>query len=354
MPLPGRVSSARQEAPGRRSAAPPGVGWLLALLPGLLALGAGLASAHPLAPALLELREAPGGRVELRFKTSALTPPGVRLEPVLPERCREAGEPSFALEGASAVVRRTLECGDGGLAGARFGVAGLADAGVGALVRVELSDGRRLQRVLRADEAVWRVPRRQGPGDVARGYLRFGVEHILTGADHLLFVFGLLLLVGWGRRLLFTVTAFTLGHSVTLCAAALGLVRIPQGPVEVLIAASIFVLAVELARGGEAPPSAIHRRPWLMSFSFGLLHGLGFAGALAEVGLPQEEIPLALLSFNLGIEFGQIAFLASVLVAALPILGASHRIPAWLARAPVYAMGSLAAFWCIDRAASLF
>jgi len=324
---------------------------LLLLVSSLFAFAA---SAHPLAPALLELREGPQGRVEVRFKTSALTPPGVRLEPVLPERCREVGERRVGLEGASAVVRFTVHCGEPGLTGARVGVSGLAEGGVSALVRVELADGRALRRVLRADEPAWQIPPRQGPGAVVRGYLRFGVEHILTGPDHLLFVFGLLLLVGVGRSLLVTVTAFTLGHSVTLCAAALGLVRIPQGPVEVLIASSIFVLAVELARGDEGPVSPLRRRPWVMSFSFGLLHGLGFAGALAEVGLPAEEIPLALLSFNLGIELGQIAFLASVLALGLPAYGVLHRLPGWVGRIPVYAMGSLAAFWCIDRAAALF
>ena len=348
------MNAARRTPPGRRSAGPRSPCRRLALLPVLLAVGGGPASAHPLAPVLLELREHPGGRVEMRFKTSTLSPPGVRLEPVLPEGCRESGEPLLEVEGTGAVVRGTFDCGGRELAGARVGVAGLAEAGVGALIRVELADGRRLQRVLRADEPDWRIPRRQGPADVVGSYLRFGVEHILTGPDHLLFVFGLLLLVGRGRRLLFTVTAFTAGHSVTLCAAALGLVRIPAGPVEVLIAASLFVLAVELAREGGAAPGRLRRRPWVMSFSFGLLHGLGFAGALAEVGLPQEEIPLALFSFNLGIEFGQVAFLGAVLAAGLPLLAAARRLPAWVARIPVYAMGSLAAFWCIDRAASLF
>ncbi len=356
VPVPGRVKALARRAPERRTGSPRG--WrgrgLVALLPGLCALGPLAATAHPLAPALLELREAPGGRMELRLKTSSLMAPGVRLEPVLPARCREADEPVFEIEGASAVVRRVLDCGEEGLSGVPVGVAGLAEAGVSALVRVELADGRRLQRVLRPDDPQWRIPPRQGPGDVARGYLRLGVGHILTGPDHLLFVFGLLLLVGWSRLLLHTVTAFTLGHSATLCAAALGLVRISQGPVEVLIAASIFVLAVELARGANGPPGALRQRPWTMSFSFGLLHGLGFAGALAEVGLPQEEIPLALLSFNVGIEIGQIAFLAAVLAAGLPLLRAAPRLPGWVERVPVYGMGSLAAFWCIDRTAALF
>jgi hydrogenase/urease accessory protein HupE len=181
------------------------------------------------------------------------------------------------------------------------------------------------------------------------------VLHIATGFDHLLFVFGLVLLAGGVRRLLWTVTAFTAGHSVTLSLAALGVVRFPTAPIEVAIAVTILVLALELARGADpSQESLLRRRPWAVAFAFGLLHGFGFAGALAGIGLPQEEIPVALFSFNVGIELGQIAFVAVVLALRRILAPALSGAPDWLARAPVTAMGALAVYWCLDRVAGLF
>ena len=196
----------------------------------------------------------------------------------------------------------------------------------GAVVRVVFADGRVAEGIIARDRPTFVVPDAPRPWDILAAYVRLGVGHILAGPDHLLFVFGLVLLAGATRRLLATVTAFTLGHSVTLTAAALGLVAVPVDPIEVAIAASVFVLAVELARDpGRA--SAIRRRPWVMAFAFGLLHGFGFAGALAEAGLPGDEIPLALLGFNLGIEAGQVAFVACVLAAGAALWPLAHRAP---------------------------
>ena len=180
-------------------------------------------------------------------------------------------------------------------------------------------------------------------------YLTIGFEHILSGADHLLFVFGLFLLCSGIAPLAKTVTAFTVGHSITLSLAALGYARFPSGPIEVLIAATVLALAVDLARD-EARPTWMRRFPWPMALVFGLLHGLGFAGALREVGLPDGEIPMALFSFNVGIEIGQLTFVAALL-ALTPLV---RRIPIPLPRrVAVYAMGSLAAFWMIERGAAL-
>jgi hydrogenase/urease accessory protein HupE len=178
-----------------------------------------------------------------------------------------------------------------------------------------------------------------------------GIGHLLTGWDHLAFVLGLVLLVGDWRRLLGTVTSFTLGHSLTLSLAALGFVRLPAGPIEAAIALSILILAVELAHRDR--PSLLGRRPWLMAASFGLLHGLGFAGALAQVGLPVREIPLALLSFNVGIELGQIAFILAVLGLSFALSPLLRRLPAWTTAVPTYCIGSLAAFWLFQRLAAL-
>ena len=224
----------------------------------------------------------------------------------------------------------------------------LGPAKIDTLVRIELADGRQIQRVLRRSEPSMIVPERATRFGVFRDYLAIGFEHILGGADHLLFVFGLFLLCSGFVPLAKTVTAFTVGHSITLSLAALGYAQLPSGPIEVLIAASVLALAVDLARD-EDRPTWMRRFPWPMALVFGLLHGLGFAGALREVGLPDGEIPMALFSFNVGIELGQLAFVAVLLVLA-PLV---RRIPIPLPRrAAVYAMGSLAAFWMIERGAA--
>jgi hydrogenase/urease accessory protein HupE len=185
-----------------------------------------------------------------------------------------------------------------------------------------------------------------------RTYVRLGVEHILFGIDHLLFVLCLLLLVRDIRRLLGTITAFTLAHSITLAAATLGFVRVSATPVEATIALSIVFLASELVRG-EAGRSAVTRSyPWLVAFSFGLLHGLGFAGALAEIGLPQGEIPLALFAFNVGVELGQLAFITAVLLLARLVRVVPLRLPAWAPDTAGYAIGAMASFWVFSRLAA--
>jgi hydrogenase/urease accessory protein HupE len=207
---------------------------------------------------------------------------------------------------------------------------------------------------LRGRDAEIEIPERQAKGQVLTDYFRLGFEHILTGPDHLAFVLGLMLLVAGRRRLIQTITAFTLGHSVTLSLAALGLTRVAPGPVEFAIALSVLMLALEVARPVSDPPGAMRRRPWLVASTFGLLHGMGFAGALTQVGLPGEEIPLALFSFNIGIEFGQIVFVLGVLLAARLARGLVDRLPPWRSRGVAYAIGSMATFWCLERASELF
>ena len=195
------------------------------------------------------------------------------------------------------------------------------------------------------------VPAEVTQANLAVDYSWLGAEHIWAGPDHLLFVMGLLLLVGWNRRLIYTVTAFTLGHSLTLALITLNAFPYPVALVEFLIAVSIFVLAVELSRPCGA--GRLWRRPWWLAGSFGLLHGMGFAGALAETGLPQSHVPLALLFFNMGIELGQLAFIAA-LVAAVAV---GQRLPGiqfarWRSF-PVLVLGVLSAMWCIERGVAL-
>jgi len=323
---------------------------LLAAL--LVAVAPAAAPAHRLAPALLELFERDAGRVEVRFKLPLELPSGSQLVPELPPGCVEESPPEAAPEGTGVVLHWFARCGETGLVGSQIALRGLASSGSNALLRVELADGRSFRTVLHAGAPVFSIPERESRLDVVRSYARLGIEHILTGVDHLLFVFGLVLLVHGGRALLATVTAFTLGHSVTLSLAALGFVHFPSAWIEVLIAGTILWLAAELALPPRDPPGWMRRAPWGMAGGFGLLHGLGFAGALAEVGLPDTEIPLALLAFNLGIEIGQLAFVALVLAAGWMLRRPLATAPLWLARAPVTAMGALAAYWCLERGAA--
>ena len=315
------------------------------------------ATAHRLAPSLLELREGAPGEFEVRFKTPRLRPAGVELQPVLPPHCQPTTSSGTEGDEVSVTLVWTEDCGARGLVGHTLQVAGLAASRTDALVRVELADGRHVRAVLSGGKTEFVVPERESAWDVFRSYVALGFEHILSGFDHLLFVLGLVLLVSGARALVTTITCFTLGHSITLSLAVLGFVNFPSGLVEVAIAASLVFLAAELTRDRDAPPTAMRRWPWGMSLLFGLLHGFGFAGALAEVGLPPGEIPLALLAFNVGIELGQLLFVAVVLA----VVGLAGRLlpeglrslPAGLSRVPAYGIGCLAAYWCFERVAGL-
>ena len=309
------------------------------------------AIAHPLAPALLQLRETTDGTVEVSWKTSVLQVRGSRVTPVLPTHCVPVGAPSVVEEGEGVTQSWQIDCGERGLIGSEVGVDGLGRGRNDAILRVALADGRTFTEVLRTDRDRFSIPETGRPSNVLTGYIGLGFDHILSGLDHLLFVFGLLLLATSTRLLIETITAFTVGHSITLSLAALGLANVPSGPVEVLIAFSIFVLAVELARGPAASPTLLRRFPWLMAFLFGLLHGLGFAGALREIGLPPNDIPLSLFSFNVGIELGQIAFVLVLLVAGALLRRIGTPLPAWSPRVAVYGIGCLSAYWVLDRLA---
>jgi len=322
---------------------------LLAVL--VLGMAAGL-RAHPLAPCVLEMRELGDSRVEVGWKTPLVRPRGADLEPVLPARCRALGPRAVSEEGGGMWTRWTVSCGADGLVGERIGIAGPGSLALGALVRVTLRDGRLVRGVLSPGQPALTIPARPRVLDVTGDYVRLGVGHILGGPDHLLFVFGLVLLAGTVRRLLATVSAFTVGHSVTLTLAALGIVDVPSRLIEVAIAASVLALAVELARRPVAP-TLMRRWPWMMAAVFGLLHGLGFAGALREAGLPDGEIPLALFSFNAGIELGQVFFVLGVLGLKRVARQLPVRIPEWVRWVPVYGMGSLAGYWWLERALAL-
>ena len=310
-----------------------------------------MVSGHIFAPSLLELTEQEAGQINVRWKQPTAQVSGGVLKPLLPPECRMLNEPSWSTEGTGTVAAWSADC-TNGLVGQPIAVEGIARSRADVLLRIQLVDGRTVVQVLTADASTYTVPQGDTVLDVMVSYGQLGVEHILSGFDHLLFVLALILLIRSVRLLIWTITAFTLGHSVTLALAVLGFVQVPQQPVEWFIALSIFFLAVELVRVENKSPSLLQRRPWMVPGLFGLLHGLGFAGALSEIGLPADDIPLALFSFNLGIELGQLAFVGGVLIVlyALSVIPLRWPVAAFSPiRIPAYAIGSLAAFWCIER-----
>jgi hypothetical protein len=237
----------------------------------------------------------------------------------------------------------------GGLAGQTLGIEGLAGGVTDVIVRVERQDGTSQVERLLPQDPQFIVQGPTGTAQVAWSYLVLGVEHILGGVDHLLFVLVLLLIVRGGRRIVATITAFTLAHSLTLVAATLGWVRVPGPPVEAMIALSIVFVAAEVVHGLRGRPGLTARAPWVVAFSFGLLHGFGFAGALAEVGLPQTAIPVALLMFNVGVEVGQLLFVAGMLGLRAVAMRALPPLPKAVLNVPPYAIGAVAMFWVIER-----
>jgi len=295
-----------------------------------------MAQAHPLAPALLELRELSNFEFEVRWKTSLFIPPAANVRPELPPHCETVVAPVNSRDNASITTTHTVNCGERGLVGATLRVLGLEESRTDTLVRVVWQDGRRLRSVLNGTNAAFVVPESEQAIFVFADYFVLGFEHILAGFDHLLFVLGLVLLVAGRRSLLVTVTAFTLGHSITLSLAVLGFVEFPSRLVEFAIAFSIFLLAVELSRSADRGKTVLGRRPWSMACCFGLLHGFGFAGALTEVGLPADEIPLALFSFNVGIELGQLLFVCCVAALQLGLANWLRGAPKPLELLPAY------------------
>jgi hypothetical protein len=315
-----------------------------------LALSSSVAHAHPLAPSALRLVEAEDGLVTLRFRTPMARPVGTSIEPVIPDACAEVGQRRVALAPPSAVESTVrLRC-EGGIVGKTFGARGLAASGTDVLWEARRADGSVASGLLHAGSAHFEVPARARPSAVLADYLRLGVEHFATGTDHVLFVLALLFVLARRRALFIAITAFTIGHSVSLALAALDVVRLPQGPVEVAIAASILVLALELgAPRSDETQRPIERHPALIPGAFGLLHGRGFAGVLLDAGLPVTAIPHALLGFNVGIELAQLALVAvALLVVALarrisvPRLASARSIAS-------YAIGSVAAMWILER-----
>ena len=322
--------------------------WLGLLLLGLLALPA---IADVFRPAYLQLKQLDAENYQVLWKVPALDEQTtLKVRPVFPEQTRETSSRSSSFAGGALVQRWTIHL-PGGLEGRPIVFSGLSALGLDVLVRAERMDGsEQLLRILPVDpQFVLKPP--QGPLEVVYAYTLIGFEHILSGLDHLLFVFALILVVRSPRQLVLAVTAFTVAHSITLALATLDVIHVPGPPVEAIIALSIVFVAQEVMQRQRGHAGLASRKPWLVAFAFGLLHGLGFAGALAEVGLPHNAIPLALLFFNVGVELGQLAFIAAVLAvtALLRRLWRGAVEPGWAIPLQAYLIGGVASFWLIER-----
>ena len=310
-------------------------------------------AAHEVRPAYLQLHQTTAECYDVMWKVPGRGEDlrlGIYVE--LPRNCVSVSQPRGAFGDNSFTEEWSVNC-EGGLTNNTVRINGLSATMTDVLVRIERLDGTtQVTRLTPADPS-FLVEATAKTSQVARTYLLLGVEHILTGWDHLLYILAMLLLVKGWRRVLLTISAFTATHSLTLTAAALGWVNVPQRPVEACIALSILFVASEIVRSRNGNSGLTERWPWAISFTFGLLHGFGFAGALAEVGLPQKAIPVALLFFNLGVEVGQLIFITGIFFVSYGALKVVRRIriphPTWSWRLAPYTIGAVAAFWFIQR-----
>jgi len=329
------------------------VRWLRTLLLAVMGLVPFASFAHEARPAYLEIKETAPGQFSILWRTPVLA--GMRLPLVLqmPAGVRNVKAPAVEELADSLVERRWIDAGPNGLAGKRFEIAGLQLTITDALVRVELLDGRTMQTIARPSQPWVEIVAAQSRWEVVGTYVVEGIRHILFGADHLLFVLGLLLIVANGWMLVKTVTAFTVAHSITLAVATLGYASAPALPLNAAIALSILFLGPEIVRVWRGETSFTIRHPWVVAFAFGLLHGFGFASAMTGAGLPRQDLPLALLSFNVGVEVGQLGFVALILAMGRSFRVLEVRWSRWAQALPGYAVGTLGAFWTIQRVASM-
>ncbi len=327
-------------------------GWqcLWVLLASCIALSA---HADVFRPAYLELREVGNDRYDVLWKVPAQGDMRLAVQVHFPAGTIQVTPPQGLFVG-TAFVERWQVTRPGGFIGELISIEGIAGGVTDVIARVERQDGTSQMERLLPQSPQFAIKAATGAGEVARSYLVLGIEHILGGIDHLLFVLALLLIVRGGKRILITITAFTAAHSITLVAATMGWAHVPAPPVEAMIALSIVFVAAEVVHGLRGKPGLTARAPWVVAFSFGLLHGFGFAGALAEVGLPQTAIPVALLMFNVGVEVGQLLFVAAALALGALIVRLPVPRPAWTAYLVPYAIGSVAMFWVVERVGAFF
>ena len=322
--------------------------WLRSIFLAVAILWSFEAGAHEVRPGYLHVKQVDTETYDVLWRVPARGELRMSLYARLPESCRTRGEVRAWQQGGAFIERWVSDCPDG-LTGQEIRIDGLSATMTDVLARYERMDGTVQVERLTPSSYSFTVTDSDSWQQVARAYTALGVEHILLGVDHLLFVLALLMIVANWRKLIATVTAFTAAHSMTLAAATLGWVHVPQSPVEAVIALSILFVAVEIVHWRQGRPGITRQKPWLVAFTFGLLHGFGFAGALTEIGLPEHAIPLALLFFNVGVEAGQLLFISAVFLVWSILQKFSW--PAWAWRIPVYGIGGMAAFWTIERIA---
>lgn len=320
-----------------------GCGWMLATP----------ASAHELRPAYLELRELSNGTWDVLWKVPGRGDLRLALYVRFPNACRAIQEPLVYASGDAFIERWKVTC-PNGLVGQTLAIDGLSTTMTDVLVRIHWADGSTETARLDSAETSFVVAGAPSWLQLTWTYTMMGIEHILLGIDHLLFVLGLLLIVQNGWSLFKTITAFTVAHSITLALAVLGIVNVPSGPVDAAIALSIVFLGAEIVHIRRGRAGLTVRYPWVVSFAFGLLHGLGFAGALTRLGLPVGDIPTALLFFNVGVELGQLLFVAFFLTLGWAIRTLEVKWPRWSTPLPAYAIGTLAMYWFVGRLVVLF
>jgi hydrogenase/urease accessory protein HupE len=336
----------------------PSARWALLALLFFLVSTFGFASSswgHALQPGYLELRLLDDDLYAVVWKTPEIESRPMEISAVLPESCVVRMPAESIWDGTAYVARWTTRC-TGGLEGGMIRVDGLDQTTTDVLVRFDFADGNSESRRLTPGNSSFTVPSLPSRLEVVRTYLVLGFQHIMNGIDHLMFVLALLILVRDTRRLVITVTAFTIAHSLTLAGATLGFVNMPGPPIEASIALSIMFVAAEILHSRQGRTGLTERYPWIVAFVFGLLHGFGFAGALAQIGLPQASIPIALLFFNVGVEVGQLFFIACVIAVVAFARRVTRDIDltrlTWARAVPPYVIGCLAAFWTIQRLAA--
>lgn len=308
--------------------------------------------AHEVRPAYLQITETKNNTYKVFWKVPTIRTAESDINPIFPKEytLEQRGMPQTRKN--STIYAFTL-MGSESLAGKQITIEGLSESGIDALINIEYANGDKASLLVQPGNNTGIIPGKTEKSQVIKTYTILGVEHILFGIDHLLFVLALIIITKGFTKILKTITAFTLAHSITLSMAVLGYANLPGPPVEAIIALSIVFLAAEILKNINGEQTLTSKKPWLVAFSFGLLHGFGFAGALAEVGLPQSEIPLALAFFNVGVELGQIGFVMLALL-LIRLLSLKKNWPVVIRKFPAYAIGSIAMFWMIERIAGFW
>lgn len=308
--------------------------------------------AHEVRPAYFSITQLTDSTYQAVWKIPAMGNAIPKVYPILPKNWEVINEQSNMLPDnlRRTYLLKTLHP----IEGSELFFEGLNTTLIDVLISIKKADGSQYSSMLKPANPSYKIPYEPSKIEVIKTYLMLGFEHILLGIDHLLFVLALLLITKGFKRLLKTITAFTIAHSITLSLSALGVVGLPGAPVEAVIALSIVFLALELLNYQKGNSGLTIRYPWIVAFTFGLLHGFGFAGALSEIGLPQIEIPTALLFFNVGVELGQIAFVIAVLCIIWMATKLKVKLPQKLSFVPAYLIGSIASFWLVERVIALF